>query len=212
MFVQIFRSFKVALPLITILMLRVSEVVRALWWLVVLAIIVSVMGMIALRGTRGGQRVIDSFLLRLPILGSIVKKLAFARFGRSMAVVIRSGVPMLEGLAAVANALGNRVIGDAITVARERMRQGRTMADSLSRSPLIPPMVVQMVRVGEETGAMEDVLNKVAEFYEREVDNTVKRFASVVEPLLIVAVGGVVGLVALAVLLPIWTLIARLPR
>jgi len=212
MFVQIFRSFKVALPLITILMLRVSEVVRALWWLVVLAIIVSVVGMIALRGTSGGQRVIDSFLLRLPILGSIVKKLAFARFGRSMAVVIRSGVPMLEGLAAVANALGNRVIGDAITVARERMRQGRTMADSLSRSPLIPPMVVQMVRVGEETGAMEDVLNKVAEFYEREVDNTVKRFASVVEPLLIVAVGGVVGLVALAVLLPIWTLIARLPR
>ncbi|MGH2436342.1 MAG: type II secretion system F family protein [bacterium] len=212
MFVQIFRSFKVALPLITILMLRVSEAVRALWWLVVLAIIVSVAGMIALRGTRGGQRVIDSFMLRLPILGSIVKKLAFARFGRSMAVVIRSGVPMLEGLAAVANALGNRVIGDAIAVARERMRQGRTMADSLSRSPLIPPMVVQMVRVGEETGAMEDVLNKVAEFYEREVDNTVKRFASVVEPLLIVAVGGVVGLVALAVLLPIWTLIARLPR
>jgi type IV pilus assembly protein PilC len=212
MFVQIFRSFKVALPLITILMLRVSEAVRALWWLVVLAIIVSVVGMIALRGTRGGQRVIDSFMLRLPILGSIVKKLAFARFGRSMAVVIRSGVPMLEGLAAVANALGNRVIGDAIAVARERMRQGRTMADSLSRSPLIPPMVVQMVRVGEETGAMEDVLNKVAEFYEREVDNTVKRFASVVEPLLIVAVGGVVGLVALAVLLPIWTLIARLPR
>ncbi len=212
MFVQIFRSFKVALPLITILMLRVSEAVRALWWLVVLAIIVSVAGMIALRGTRGGQRVIDSFMLRLPILGSIVKKLAFARFGRSMAVVIRSGVPMLEGLAAVANALGNRVIGDAIAVARERMRQGRTMADSLIRSPLIPPMVVQMVRVGEETGAMEDVLNKVAEFYEREVDNTVKRFASVVEPLLIVAVGGVVGLVALAVLLPIWTLIARLPR
>lgn len=212
MFVQIFRSFKVALPLITILMLRVSEAVRALWWLVVLAIIVSVVGMIALRGSRGGQRVIDSFLLRLPILGSIVKKLAFARFGRSMAVVIRSGVPMLEGLAAVANALGNRVIGDAIAVARERMRQGRTMAESLSRSPLIPPMVVQMVRVGEETGAMEDVLNKVADFYEREVDNTVKRFASVVEPLLILAVGGVVGLVALAVLLPIWTLIARLPR
>lgn len=212
MFVQIFRSFKVALPLITILMLRVSEAVRALWWLVMLAIIVSVVGMIALRGTRGGQRVIDSFILRLPIFGSIVKKLALARFGRSMAVVIRSGVPMLEGLAAVANALGNRVIGDAIAVARERMRQGRTMAESLSRSPLIPPMVVQMVRVGEETGAMEDVLNKVAEFYEREVDNTVKRFASVVEPLLILAVGGVVGLVALAVLLPIWTLIARLPR
>jgi len=129
-----------------------------------------------------------------------------------MAVVIRSGIPILEGLAVVATALGNRVVGTAFEVAREQMREGQPMADAMRKQPLIPSMVVQMVRVGEETGAMEEVLGKVADFYEREVDNTVKRFASVVEPILIVCVGGVVFLVALSVLLPIWTLISSLPR
>jgi len=138
--------------------------------------------------------------------------LAFSRFGRSMAVVIRSGVPLLEGLTAVADALGNRVVGAAVQAARERMRVGMSMAEALARSPLIPAMVVQMVRVGEESGAMEEVLNKVADYYEREVDNTVKRFASVVEPVLISAVGGVVLVVALAVLLPIWSLIGNIQR
>lgn len=212
MFVQIFRSFKVALPLITIIMVRVSLAVRSLWWLGLLALVASCVAIVMLRRTRAGRRTLDVLLLRLPMVGEIIQKLAFARFGRSMAVVIRSGIPLLEGLSAVADSLGNRVIGDAVAAARERMRQGKSMADSLARSPLISPMVVQMIRVGEETGAMETVLNKIAEFYEREVDNTVKRFASVVEPLLIMFVGGVVAIVALAVLLPIWTLIARLPR
>jgi type IV pilus assembly protein PilC len=212
MFVQIFRSFKVPLPFITIVMIRVSQAIRSLWWLGVLLVVAFVVTIVLLRNSKAGRRTIDVILLRLPIMGQIIQKLAFARFGRSMAVVIRSGIPLLEGLSAVADALGNRVIGDAIAAARERMRQGKSMADSLARSPLIPPMVVQMIRVGEETGAMETVLNKIAEFYEREVDNTVKRFASVVEPILIMFVGVVVAIVALAVLLPIWTLIARLPR
>ncbi|HET6780479.1 MAG TPA: type II secretion system F family protein [bacterium] len=212
MFVQIFRSFKVALPLITIIMVRVSLAVRSLWWLGLLALVAAGVGLFMLRRTRAGRRTLDSLLLRLPIIGQIIQKLAFARFGRSMAVVIRSGIPLLEGLDAVADSLGNRVIGDAVAAARERMRQGKSMADALDRSSLISPMVVQMIRVGEETGAMETVLNKIAEFYEREVDNTVKRFASIVEPVLIMLVGGVVAIVALAVLLPIWTLIARLPR
>jgi len=166
----------------------------------------------AARRTEAGQRLVDTAMLRLPVLGPLVLRLALARFGHAMAVVIRSGIPILEGLAVVATALGNRIVGREFEAAREGMRAGQSMAQALQRQSLIPPMVVQMVRVGEETGAMEDVLNKVAEFYEREVDNTVKRFASVIEPILIVCVGGVVALVALAVLLPIWTLIATLPR
>lgn len=212
LFLQIFRSFKVTLPIITVIMLWVSLVVRRLWWLVLLLLAGVTVATAVVRGTRSGRRIVDAALLRLPIVGPIAMKLAFARFGRALAVVVRSGVPMLEGLTAVAAALGNRVVGDAIDAARERMRQGSSMAESLSRSRLIPPMVVQMVRVGEETGAMEDVLNKIAEFYEREVDNTVRRFASVVEPVLIIVVGGVVALVALSVLLPVWSLIGNLPR
>ena len=212
LFVQIFRSFKVTLPIITVIMLWVSQAVRRLWWLVLLVLAGVTVATAVVRGTGSGRRIVDAVLLRLPIVGPIALKLAFARFGRALAVVVRSGVPMLEGLTAVAAALGNRVVGDAIDAARERMRQGSSMAESLSRSVLIPPMVVQMVRVGEETGAMEDVLNKIAEFYEREVDNTVRRFAAVVEPVLIIAVGSVVALTALSVLLPIWSLISNLPR
>ena len=211
-FVNIFAGFKVALPLITVVILRVSTIIRRFWWLGLLLLGGSVAGALVARGTTTGQRILDAVLLKVPIVKQIVWKLAFARFGRALAVVVRTGVPMLEGLTMVAGALGNRVIGDAITAARERMREGQSMADALGRSPLVPRMVVQMVRVGEETGAMEDVLSKVAEFFEREVDNTVRRFASVVEPVLIVAVGGLVALVALAVLMPIWSLISGLPR
>jgi len=212
MFVRVFASFRAGLPLVTVVMLRLSQLLRSAWWaLLLLAAALAVLIAVA-RRTEPGQRLFDAAVLRLPVLGPIVQKLAFARFGRSMAVVIRSGVPLLDGLAAVADALGNRVVGGAVTASRERMRQGMPMAEALGRSPLIPAMVVQMVRVGEEAGAMEDVLNKLADYYEREVDNTVKRFASVVEPALILAVGGVVFVVALAVLLPIWSLIGSIQR
>lgn len=211
-FVQVFASFRVALPLVTRVMLRASQLVRGFWWVGLAGLGGMAIGASAARRTEAGQRLVDTAMLRLPVLGPLVLRLALARFGHAMAVVIRSGIPILEGLAVVANALGNRIVGREFEAAREGMRAGQSMAQALQRQSLIPPMVVQMVRVGEETGAMEDVLNKVAEFYEREVDNTVKRFASVIEPILIVCVGGVVALVALAVLLPIWTLIATLPR
>jgi len=211
-FVGVFQSFRVPLPLITRIMLAVSHGVRTYGVVGLAALGLLAVGASAARRTESGQRAFDAWILRVPLLGPLVHRLALARFGRSMAVVIRSGIPILEGLAVVATALGNRVVGAAFEAAREQMRAGQPMADAMRKQPLIPSMVVQMVRVGEETGAMEEVLGKVADFYEREVDNFVKRFASVVEPILIVCVGGVVFLVALSVLLPIWTLISSLPR
>ncbi len=211
-FVGVFQSFRVPLPVITRIMLAVSHGVRTYGVVGLAALGLFAVGVSTARRTEAGQRVFDTWVLRAPIIGPLVHRLALARFGRSMAVVIRSGIPILEGLAVVATALGNRVVGAAFEAAREHMREGQPMADAMRKQPLIPSMVVQMVRVGEETGAMEEVLGKVADFYEREVDNTVKRFASVVEPILIVCVGGVVFLVALSVLLPIWTLISSLPR
>ena len=211
-FVGVFQSFRVPLPLVTRIMLAVSHGVRTYGVVGVAALGLLAIGASTARRSEAGQRAFDTWVLRMPVLGPLVHRLALARFGRSMAVVIRSGIPILEGLAVVATALGNRVVGAAFEASREQMRAGQPMADAMRKQPLIPSMVVQMVRVGEETGAMEEVLGKVADFYEREVDNTVKRFASVVEPILIVCVGGVVFLVALSVLLPIWTLISSLPR
>lgn len=211
-FVGVFQSFRVPLPLVTRVMLTVSHGVRTYGVVGLAALGLLAIGASTARRSEAGQRAFDTWVLRMPVLGPLVHRLALARFGRSMAVVIRSGIPILEGLAVVATALGNRVVGAAFEASREQMRAGQPMADAMRKQPLIPSMVVQMVRVGEETGAMEEVLGKVADFYEREVDNTVKRFASVVEPILIVCVGGVVFLVALSVLLPIWTLISSLPR
>jgi type IV pilus assembly protein PilC len=211
-FVGVFQSFRVPLPLVTRIMLAVSHGVRTYGVVGLAALGLLAIAASAARRSEAGQRAFDTWVLRMPVLGPLVHRLALARFGRSMAVVIRSGIPILEGLAVVATALGNRVVGAAFEASREQMRAGQPMADAMRKQPLIPSMVVQMVRVGEETGAMEEVLGKVADFYEREVDNTVKRFASVVEPILIVCVGGVVFLVALSVLLPIWTLISSLPR
>ena len=211
-FITIFASFKVQLPLITILVIRTSNIVRHFWWAGILLAVGLGMAAVVTRSSETGQRIMDTVVLKIPIVGPLVSKLALSRFGRAMAVLIRSGGPMLEGLGVVSGALGNRVVGDAVLAARERMQQGESMSQSLQRNRLIPPMVAQMVRVGEESGTVDAIFDRVAEFYEREVDNTVKRFASIVEPILIVGVGGLVALVALAVLMPIWTLIAKLPR
>ena len=211
-FVTIFASFKVQLPLITVIVIRTSEIVRRFWWAGMLLLVGLGMAMVVIRSSELGQRIMDAVVLKVPIVGPLVLRLSFARFGRAMAVLIRSGGPMLEGLNVVAGALGNRIVGGAVVAARDRMQAGESMSQSLQRSRLVPPMVSQMVRVGEESGTVDMIFDKVAEFYEREVDNTVKRFASIVEPVLIVGVGGLVATVALAVLMPVWTLIAKLPR
>jgi len=211
-FVTIFASFKVQLPLITVIVIRTSEIVRRFWWAGMLLLVGLGMAMVVIRSSELGQRIMDAVVLKVPIVGPLVLRLSFARFGRAMAVLIRSGGPMLEGLDVVAGALGNRIVGGAVVAARDRMQAGESMSQSLQRSRLVPPMVSQMVRVGEESGTVDMIFDKVAEFYEREVDNTVKRFASIVEPVLIVGVGGLVAVVALAVLMPVWTLIAKLPR
>ncbi|MDQ7843053.1 MAG: type II secretion system F family protein [Armatimonadota bacterium] len=212
MFTRVFQSFRVPLPVVTVVLLQVSRALAASWWVLLLLAAAVAAAVAAVRRSPSGRRALDALWLRLPILGPVVLRLALSRFGRSMAVVIRSGVPLMEGITAVAGALGNQVVGSAVEMARDRMRVGASMAEALAASPVIPPMVVQMVRVGEESGAMEEVLNKVADYYEREVDNTVKRFAAVVEPALIFAVGAVVFVVALAVLLPIWSLIGNIRR
>jgi len=211
-FITIFASFKVQLPIVTVIVIRASNIFRHFWWAGMLLAVGLGMGMVVLRSSEFGQRIMDAVVLKVPIVGSLVSKLSLSRFGRAMAVLIRSGGPMLEGLGVVAGALGNRVIGDAVLSARERMQAGESMSQSLQRNRLIPPMVAQMVRVGEESGTVDAIFDKVAEFYEREVDNTVKRFASIVEPVLIVGVGGLVAVVALAVLMPVWSLISKLPR
>ena len=163
-----------------------------------------------MRRTNGGRRVVDMVLLNIPVVGKLVQKIALARFTRVLAMIIRSGVPIVQGLEIIARASGNAIVAQAVESTAVNVREGQSISASLSQNTLFPPMLWNMVAVGEQTGALEESLDKIADFYDREVGNTVDRFASILEPVMIVTVGGIVGFVAVSILSPLWRLLSAI--
>lgn len=152
-----------------------------------------------------GRLLVDKTLLRTPIFGTLVKKSAVAKFTRTLGTLVAAGVPILDGLEIVARTSGNKVIEGAIFKVREKISEGRSMADPLAEAAIFPPMVVQMIGVGEATGAMDTMLNKIADFYEEEVDAAVDALTALLEPLMMVFIGGIVGGLLIAMYLPIFS-------
>lgn len=164
---------------------------------------------IIIRPTKEGG-VIDRFLLRFPVLGVILTKIAVARFCRTLGTLITSGVPILDGLAITAKTAGNSIIEDAVMETRKSIEQGKTIAEPLKKTKVFPPMVVQMISVGEQTGAMESMLSKIADFYEDEVDNAVDSMMSLLEPLMILFLGVVIGGIVVSMYMPMFSLISKI--
>jgi type IV pilus assembly protein PilC len=156
--------------------------------------------------TPKGRRLMDQLALRLPIVGPLIRKVAVAKFTRTLGTMISSGVPIMDGLEIVAKTAGNKVVEEAIYKVRQAISEGKTMAEPLAASGVFPPMVVQMISVGEATGAMDTMLSKVADFYDDEVDDAVGALTSMMEPLLMVFLGTVVGGMVIAMYLPIFKL------
>jgi type IV pilus assembly protein PilC len=154
--------------------------------------------------TETGRTLIDRLLLKLPVFGMLFKKIAVARFSRTLGTLVSSGVPILDGLSIVSRTSGNRTIETAILNARASIREGETIAEPLNRSGIFPPMVIQMISVGESTGALDSMLSKIADFYEEEVDIAVANLTSLLEPFLMVFLGVVIGGVVIAMYLPIF--------
>jgi type IV pilus assembly protein PilC len=148
--------------------------------------------------------------LRLPIIGPVLRKIAVARFTRTLGTLLASGVPILDALEIVAKTAGNVIVEEAIMYARARIAEGKNMAQPLLETNVFPPMVVQMVGVGEQTGALDTMLNKIADFYEEEVDVAVAALTSLIEPALMVGIGGTVGVVLIAMYLPIFSLASKI--
>ena len=166
-------------------------------------------GVVAIRmyyKTEQGRIVIDGFLLKLPIMGDLLRKVAVARFSQNMSILLSSGVPILDGLAITAKTAGNKVIERAIMNARVSISQGKTVAEPLTESKIFPPMVCQMVAIGENTGALDAMLKKVADFYEDEVDNAVANLTSLMEPMIMVFLGVILGGLVISMYLPIFQL------
>jgi type IV pilus assembly protein PilC len=180
------------------------------WYLFVGVIVGTVFGIVSLRRTNGGREVTDRILLRLPIIGPTLRKIVVARFTRTLGTLLSSGVPILDALEICAKTAGNRVVQAAISKTKARITEGHDMAGPLGDSKVFPAMVVQMIGVGEQTGAMDQMLSKIADFYEEEVDAAVAGLTSLIEPVMMAFLGVVVGGLIIAMYLPIFKLASNI--
>jgi type IV pilus assembly protein PilC len=206
-FARMFTGFGAELPLPTKIVMGLSSFLRSYWWAMILGLVGFGVGLQRYYRTERGHYHIDKLLLKVPVLGDVLRKGAVARFTRTLGTLISSGVPILTGLEITARTSGNRVIQEAIMAARSSIREGETIAAPLRESGVFPPLVVQMISVGEETGALDDMLTRIADFYDSEVDTAVDALTSLIEPLMIVFMGGVVGGMVVAMYLPMFKLI-----
>ena len=205
-FAELYGSMGKALPAPTQITINISNWVRANFLYMIFALVGIIVGIRSYYKTDNGQMNIDRLLLRLPVVGDLLRKVAVARFSQNMAILLSSGVPILDGLAITARTAGNRVIEKAIMDSRVSISQGRTVAEPLRESKIFPPMVCQMVAVGENTGGLDTMLRKVAELYEDEVDDAVANLTALMEPMIMVILGVILGGLVISMYLPIFQL------
>jgi general secretion pathway protein F len=201
---RVFTQSKQVLPLPTRLLLVTSQFLASYWWAFVILAVIAAFAARAWIRTENGRDTVDRWVLRVPIFGRLLQKIAVARFARTLSTLLASGISLLPSLDIVKNVVANRLIFRAIEDARDAIREGQPIAPPLKRSGLFPPLVVHMIAVGERSGELEAMLAKAADTYEGEVETTVSALTSLLEPIMIVFMGGVVGFIVIAILLPIF--------
>ncbi|MBD2777535.1 type II secretion system F family protein [Iningainema tapete] len=210
-FATIFKELGTELPPLTQFLMTCSEILRSFWIFVIVAIVIGLgFAYKQYYKTRVGRETIDRFSLKMPLFGDLIQKSAVARFSRTFGSLTRSGVPILTSLEIVRDTSGNQVIANAIDAARAEIQQGGMISIALQKEKVFPPMAIQMISIGEETGELDGMLMKVADFYEDEVEQAVKALTSVIEPLMIVVLGGMVGTILMAMYLPLFKVFEKL--
>lgn len=211
-FKPVFESLEIELPGVTKGVLQASELIKGHFLETMACMVALVIAFMIFKKTRRGGRVIDWFFLKMPIFGPLFRKVALSRFSRTFSTLIRSGVPILGSLEIVAATSGNVIISDAVLEAKESVKNGNTLADPLSKSWVFPPMVTRMINIGEKSGALEGLLEKISTFYDDQVSAQVKSLTSLIEPLMIGVMGFLVGGIVLAVFLPIFKIQEKLSQ
>jgi len=211
-FKQIFAETGAELPLITKMLFMISDFIRGNWFLLPTVPIVGVLAFRWYYSTDQGRWNIDKLKLRIPVVGELIQKMAISRFSRTFGTLVNSGVPVLRSLEIVAETAGNVVISKAVDEARNSVREGQRVSQPLAASGIFPQMVTQMMDIGEETGRMSDMLIKVATFYDNEVDVAVKALTSLIEPMLIIVLGGIVGFIVGSIMVPMFSMIGAIQK
>jgi type IV pilus assembly protein PilC len=206
-FQTMFASVALELPLPTRIVIGMSHLLTTYWWLMLGVIGVTIFGIARYYKTPGGRLQIDRMLLRFPVLGDVLRKSAVSRFTRTLGTLVSSGVSILDGLEITARTAGNMVIHNAVMESRQSIAGGDTIAAPLQRSKVFPPMVISMIAVGEQTGGLDEMLSKIADFYDEEVDAAVGTMLSLMEPVMIVVLGVIVGGMVVAMYLPIFDMV-----
>jgi type IV pilus assembly protein PilC len=207
MFQSIYGSLGGKLPLPTLFLVKISNIVRKLWFVVFAGEAAAVFAFRKWIASEEGRKRWDTIKLKMPVFGALAKKTALARFGRTLSALVRSGVPILESLDIVCETSGNWVVSEAVRDTQQQVKRGEPLSKRLEMHPVFPPMVVQMMAVGEETGALDEMLDKIADFYDQEVEATVNALTSLIEPILIVIMGVVIGGMIIALYLPMFDVI-----
>jgi len=206
-FAMIFSGMTVTLPLVTRLLIGFSEIFREYWYLLLFCGVIAVVIGIRMLTTEKGRRIKDKLIFRVPLFGQLAHKLVILRFCRSLSALLQAGIPILFALELVRGIISNHLIIESIKQAEVSIREGSGLASPLRDSGLYPPLVVNMIAVGEETGAVDVLLNQVAEFYEQETGEMTSRLTSLIEPALITGVGSFVAFIVVSIMLPIFTII-----
>jgi type IV pilus assembly protein PilC len=209
-FSNLFSGLGVTLPLPTRIVMGLSAFVQGFWWVAIGGVIGLVFGLKQIRKHPRGRYYFDKTLLKMPIVGSLLRKIAVGRFTRTLGTLITSGVPILEGLAITAKTSGNAVLEEALMKVRKAIEEGRTIVDPLRECGVFPNMVTQMIGVGEATGAMDNMLQKIADFYEEEVDAATKDMLAMLEPAIIGVLGLSIGGIVISLYMPLFAMIAKL--
>lgn len=205
-FADIFTEFGGDLPAPTKVLIAAGDFMIYKWWILLTAICWTIIGLKLAMKSKQIKRVFDRVILKVPLIGDLVTKVAVARFARTLGTLITSGVPILQALKITRETIGNEVIQNAVDTVHESVKEGDTIAAPLDKSKVFPPMVVNMIDVGEETGSLDAMLVKVADIYDAEVENAVDAMLSLLEPMIIIVLGGIIGFIVVALYLPIFTL------
>ena len=209
-FAALFESLGAELPLPTRVVIWLSNFIADFWWLIGMLAVALIYGTRRYHETYKGKRVLDNILLKMPVMGLLLRKIAVARFCRTLSTLTSSGVPILDGLQITARTAGNSIVEDAIMATRKSVEEGKTISEPLGDTSVFPPMVVQMIAVGEQTGALDTMLSKIADFYEDEVDIAVAGLMKLLEPVLIAFLGVAIGGIVIAMYMPMFTLISQI--